>query len=101
MNKREICERLMEIRDQFSAGHLGPVGIGDALRDLILDISTEMKEEDEKLLPIYKAWQKLDALPSGTYMGTYDEVASKVMHEVHKAMRQIKEEQNNAPCSAD
>lgn len=37
MTKREICERLMEIRDQSSAGHLGPVGIRNALRDLILD----------------------------------------------------------------
>ena len=38
MTRREICERLMEIRDQSSAGHLGPVGIRNALRDLILDL---------------------------------------------------------------
>ena len=61
----------------------------------------EMKEEDEKLLPIYKAWQKWDAIPSGSYMGVYDEAEGKIMHEVHKVMRQIKEEQNNAPRSAD
>lgn len=45
MTKREICERLVEIRDQSSAGHLGPVGIRDALRDLILDLAAPETEE--------------------------------------------------------
>jgi hypothetical protein len=45
MTKREICERLLEIRDQSSAGHLGPVGIGDALRDLILDLAAPEEEK--------------------------------------------------------
>ena len=61
MTKREICERLMEIRDQSSAGHLGPVGIRDALRDLILDLV--VPEED---------WlQRLDDEPNLTYYFKY------------------------------
>jgi hypothetical protein len=34
----------LEIRDQSSQGHLGPVGIGDALRDLILDLAAPEEE---------------------------------------------------------
>lgn len=49
MTKREICERLMEIRDQTYKGHLGPVGIIDALRDLLLDLAAPVEEEDRKL----------------------------------------------------
>ena len=48
MTKREICERLLEIRDQFSAGHLGPVRIKDALRDLLLDLAAPETEEEKK-----------------------------------------------------
>lgn len=44
MTNREICERLMEIRDQSSAGHLGPVGIRDALRDILLDLAAPVEE---------------------------------------------------------
>ena len=49
MTKREICKRLIEIRDQFSQGHLGPIGIKDVLCDLILDISAF--EEEEQIKP--------------------------------------------------
>ena len=45
MTKREICERLFDLRDQSSQGHLGPVGIMDALRDPILDISALEEEQ--------------------------------------------------------
>lgn len=48
MTKREICERLMEIRDQSYKGHLGPVGIVDALRDLLLDIAAPEEEKEQK-----------------------------------------------------
>lgn len=51
MTKREICERLMYIREQSAGGHLGPVGISAALRDLLLDLAAPEEEEEEKKLP--------------------------------------------------
>lgn len=68
MTKREICERLMEIRDQSSAGHLGPVGIRDALRDLILDLAAP----DEHFASVGKMMEKRreeEMPPLFTYTG--------------------------------
>ena len=92
MTKREICERLMEIRDQSSAGHLGPVGIRDALRDLIIDLSDSINYENEKLMEIYKAWEKWDNEPCSSGQRVLAELEDDIMKVVHNVMEGVKKE---------
>lgn len=96
MTKRELCKRLMEIRDQSSAGHLGPVGIVDALGDLLLDLSDSINYENEKLMEIYKAWEKWDNEPCSSGQRVLAELEADIMEVVHNVMEGIKKEKKDA-----
>ena len=111
MNKREIFKRLQNIRDYARVTDTWPhdnaeqqnlhlrnavEAIAKDLGELLLDLSDSTNYENEKLMEIYKAWEKWDNEPCSSGQRVLAELKDDIMEVVHNVMEGIKKEKKDA-----